>query len=169
MAQKQVTGDDAIQDMLPLLDQELSRLPDKYRVPIILCDLEGKTRKAAAQQLDVPEKTLSTRLDRARAMLAKRLARHGKTLSGSAVALAVTQNMASASVPPSLVSSTVKSASLIVAGKTGAAAAISAKVAALTEGVVKTMLLTKLKAMVAVVMVAGVSASRRSLFCVGDR
>ncbi len=154
MAQKQVTADDAIRDMLPLLDKELSRLPDKYRVPIILCDLEGKTRKNAAQQLGLPEATLSMRLDRARVMLGNRLARHGKTLSGSAVALAVTQSMASASVPHSLVASTVKSVSLIVAGKTGVAAAISAKVAALTEGVVRTMLLTKLKVLAVVLCVA---------------
>ena len=156
MAQKQVGADDGIQGMLPFLDQELSRLPDKYRVPIILCDLEGKTRKAAAELLNLPAKTFSSRLDRGRVMLAKRLARHGTTLSCSAMALAVSQNMASASVPPSLVASTVKSASLVVAGKTGGAAAISAKVAALTEGVVKTMLLTKLKAIVAVLMVFAV-------------
>src|SRR5579863_8539564 len=95
MAQTQVAGDEAIEKMLPLLDQELSRLPDKYRVPIILCDLEGKTRRAAAQQLDLGEKTFSTRLDRARVMLAKRLARHGTILSSSALALAISQNMAS--------------------------------------------------------------------------
>jgi RNA polymerase sigma factor (sigma-70 family) len=158
MAQKQITTDGAIQDLLPLLDQELSRLPDKYRVPIILCDLEGKTRKKAAQQLRLPESTLSMRLDRARAMLAKRLARHGKVFSGGALALAVSQSMASPSVPPSLVSSTVKIGALVVAGKTGAAAAISAKVAALTEGVVKTMLLTKLKTMAAGVALLGVIA-----------
>jgi len=158
MAQKQVTRDDAIQDMLPLLDQELSRLPDKYRVPIILCDLEGKTRKKAAEQLGLPEETLSTRLARARAMLAKRLARHGTTLSGTAVALAVSQNMASASVPPSLVSSTVKIGALVVAGKTGVAGVISAKVLALTEGVVRMMLLTKLKTMVAVMVLVGMGA-----------
>jgi len=159
MAPKQVTQDEAMQEMLPLLDQELSRLPDKYRVPIILCDLEGKTKRVAAQQLNLPERTLSTRLARARVMLAKRLARHGTTLSGSAVALALSQNMTSASVPPMLVSATVKIGALVVAGKTGAAGAISAKVAALTEGVVKGMLLTKLKTMIAVVLiVVGVGA-----------
>jgi RNA polymerase sigma factor (sigma-70 family) len=157
MARKQVTRDDAIQDMLPLLDQELSRLPDKYRVPIILCDLEGKTRKKAAQQLGLPEATLSMRLDRARAMLAKKLARHGTTLSGGAVALAISQNTASA--PHVLVSSTVKIACLVVGGKTEAVAAISAKVITLTEGVVKGMLLTKLKTMVAVLVVVAVLGS----------
>src|SRR5262249_53173666 len=50
----------------PLLDQELSRLPDKYRVAIVLCDLEGKTRKEAARHLNIPEGTLSTRLMTAR-------------------------------------------------------------------------------------------------------
>jgi len=155
MAQKQVTRDDAIQDMLPLLDQELTRLPDKYRVPIILCDLQGKTRKKAAEQLGLPEETFSTRLTRARAMLAKRLARHGTAISGTAVALAVSQNMASASVPPSLVASTVKIGALVVAGKTGVAGVMSAKVAALAEGVVRMMLLTKLKTMVALVVMVG--------------
>jgi len=159
MSRKQITGDDAIQDMLPLLDQELSRLPDKYRAPIILCDLEGKTTKKAALDLDVPERTLATRLTRARAMLAKRLARHGTAISGTAVALAVSQSMASASVPPSLVAATVKIGALVMVGKTGVAGVISAKVFALTEGVVKTMLLTKLKTMVAVtVVVLGVGA-----------
>jgi RNA polymerase sigma factor (sigma-70 family) len=163
MPQKQVAREDAIQDMLPLLDQELTRLPDKYRVPIILCDLEGKTRKAAAKQLAVPEKTLSTRLERARTMLAKRLSRHGPAPSGSAVAIAVSQNMASASVPPSLVSSTVKIGALVVAGKIGPAAAISAKVAALTDGVVKGMFLTKLKTMAAVLVVVGTVGSGSTL------
>src|SRR5207249_516455 len=46
-------------DVQPLLDQELSRLSDKYRVPIILCDLEGKTRKAAAEELGLPEGTVA--------------------------------------------------------------------------------------------------------------
>src|ERR1022692_2856740 len=60
-------------DLQALLDQELNRLPEKYRVPIILCDLEGKTRKDAALQLGCPEGSLSSRLSRARVMLAKRL------------------------------------------------------------------------------------------------
>jgi RNA polymerase sigma factor (sigma-70 family) len=152
MVQKHVTGEEAIQEMLPILDQELSRLAHKYRVPIILCDLEGKTRRAAAQQLNLPEKTLSTRLDRARVMLAKRLARHGTTLSGSAVAMPVSQNMGWPSVPHSLVSSTVKIGTLAAAGKSAAAGAISAKVAALTEGVMKSMLLTKLKTVTVVLV-----------------
>src|SRR5262249_55553423 len=60
-------------DLQPLLEKELSRLPDKYRVAIVLCDLEGKTRKEASRQLGVPEGTLAARLARGRGMLAKRL------------------------------------------------------------------------------------------------
>src|SRR5262245_31449848 len=63
-----------------LLDQELACLPDKYRIAIVLCDLEGKTGKEAARQLKIPEGTLASRLRTARVMLAKRLARRGVTL-----------------------------------------------------------------------------------------
>src|SRR6266498_2094287 len=64
-------------DVRPLLDEELSRLPDKYRIPIVLCDLEGETRREAARQLGWPEGTLSTRLRAGRHLLAKALARRG--------------------------------------------------------------------------------------------
>src|SRR5262245_43146638 len=82
MPQPAVTEQDLWHDLQPLLDQELTRLPDKYRVAIVLCDLEGKTRKEAARQLGVPEGTLAARVARGRVMLAKRLARHGLAVSG---------------------------------------------------------------------------------------
>jgi hypothetical protein len=137
-------------DLQPLLDQELSRLPDKYRVPLVLCDLEGKTRKEVAGQLKIPEGTLSSRLTTARRMLAKRLARHGLAVSGGALAVALSQKAALGCVPTSVVSSTIKAASLFAAGD-ATAGIISVKVAALTQGVLKTMFVTKLK-MVTVVL-----------------
>jgi uncharacterized protein (TIGR03067 family) len=146
-------------DLQPLLDQELSRLPDKYRVAIVLCDLEGKTRKDAARQLAVPEGTLAARLARGRVMLAKRLVRHGLAVSGGALAAVLAQYAASASVPISVVLSTIKVAGLFEAGKAAAKGVISIKVTTLTEGVLKTMSLTKLKiamkVLVAAALVAG--------------
>ncbi len=149
-------------DLLPLLDQELGRLPDKYRMAIVLCDLEGKSYKDAARQLGCPEGTLAARLARGRTMLAKRLARHGQTVTGTALVMVLAQS-ASADVPASVVSSTINAASLFAVGQTAATGAISAKVAVLTEGVLRTMLLTKLKIAMAVVLgaaVAGVGIGR---------
>jgi RNA polymerase sigma factor (sigma-70 family) len=146
-------------DVRTLLDQELSRLPDCYRAVIVLCDLEDRTRKEVARQLGVPEGTVAGRLARARAMLAKRLARRGVTLSAQALAVVLAQNVASASVSISLVSSTIQAATLVTVGQTAATGAISVKVAALTDGVLKVMLLSKLKAMIAVVLVLGFLAT----------
>jgi RNA polymerase sigma factor (sigma-70 family) len=146
-------------DLQPVLDQEVSRLPDKYRAVVVLCDLAGKTRREAARQLGVPEGTVAGQLARARKMLAKRLARRGLQLSGAAVALVLSQNVASAVVPISVVSNTIQAATVFAAGQGAANGAISAPVAALTQGVLKTMLWSKLK--VATVVLAGVLA------CVG--
>jgi uncharacterized protein (TIGR03067 family) len=135
-----------------LLDDELSRLPESYRAVIVLCELEGRSRKEAAHQLGVPEGTVAGRLARARVMLAKRLMQRGVTLSGGALAAILAQEVASAGVPASVVLRTVKVASLLAAGQ--AAGAISVEVAALTEGVLKAMFLSKLKVVVGVLLVA---------------
>jgi len=144
-------------DLQPLLDEELSHLPDKYRSVIVLCNLEGKTRKEAVRQLGVPEGTVAGWLARARTMLAKRLAQRGVTLSGGSLAMVLSQKVASAGVPTSVVSSTIKAASLFAAGQAAAAGAISVKVAALTEGMLKSMLLTKRKIATAVLLVMAVA------------
>jgi RNA polymerase sigma factor (sigma-70 family) len=144
MPEPAVAEQDIGRDWQPLLDEELSRLPDKYRAVIVLCDLEGKTRREAATQLRVPEGTIASRVATARKMLAKQLAHRGVVLSGGALAVLLSQQAASAGVPSSLVSSTIKAVTLVAAGTT-ASAAISVQVVALTEGVLKTMFFAKLK------------------------
>jgi RNA polymerase sigma factor (sigma-70 family) len=141
-------------DLEPLLDEELSRLPDAYREAIVLSDLEGKTRREVARQLDLPEGTVGSRLARARALLAKRLARHGLAVSAGVWAAVSSQKAASASVPGSLVSSTIKAATLVAAGQAAGLRGIPVQIAALTEGVLKAMLLKKIKAGFVTVFVA---------------
>jgi RNA polymerase sigma factor (sigma-70 family) len=150
-------------EVQPLLDQELSRLPDKYRAVIVLSDLEGKTRKEVAQQLKLHDGTVASRLATARAMLAKRLARRGVVLSGGALAAVLAQNAASARVPLPVASITIKAASLFAAGQATVAGGISLTAVALAEGVLKTMLWTKLKMVCAVLAVAILSAGAAAL------
>jgi hypothetical protein len=137
---------EAVRDeLLPLLDAALERLPKKYRVPVVLCELEGRPRKEVARQLGLPEGTLSSRLAAARQMLAGRLSRQGIPVSAVALTAVFSQTTATAWVSSSLISSTVKAATLTAAGQAVTAGVISARVAALTEGVLKAMLLTNLR------------------------
>jgi hypothetical protein len=169
LAEPEMIPQDQWSDLQPLLDQELSCLPDKYRVAIVLCDLEGKTRKQAARQLRLPEGTVAARLARGRVMLAKRLSRRGLGISAGALAVVLFQNGASAGVPASVVSGTLQAASLVAAGHAVAAGLISTKVAVLTEGVIKTMLLAKLKLATALFLVVAVGGAGSLLYQAGVR
>jgi RNA polymerase sigma factor (sigma-70 family) len=158
MPDTEAVQQDQWSDVQPLLDQELSRLPDNYRAVIVLCDLEGRTRKEAARQLGVPEGTVAGRLARARALLAKRLA-----LSGGALAAVFAQNVGLASVPDSVVLSTIRAASLFAVGQV-AAGPVSVKAVALTQGVLKTMMMSKLKAVIVVALLAAVALGGGVIF-----
>ena len=141
------------QEIAPLLDRELNRLPDTYRAAVICCDLQGCTRAEAARQLGWPEGTLKVRLMRARSLLSKRLTRQGVALSAGTLAVVLSQKAASAAVPAALLSSTAKAAGA-VAATSGISTSAGAKTAALVKGVAKSFFLGK-TAVAAVAAVAG--------------
>jgi hypothetical protein len=129
-------------DLQALVDQEVSRLPNVYRAVVILCDLEGKTRKEAAWQLGLPDGTVASRLARARSLLAKRLVRQGFASASAGVASA---QRGLACVPPSVLSSTISGVTLVAATNAVPTGAIPPTVAALTNGVMRAMLMRRLK------------------------
>src|ERR1043166_9699237 len=169
---KQESAREAWSQVQSVVDAELSRLPDKYRVPIILCDLEGKTIKEAMHHLGWPQGTVASRLTRGRALLAKRLTKHGVMLSAGMLAGALMQGAASASVPAALTATTVHAAALFAVGKTASATGVSAAALALTDGMLKTMLLCKLKvavAALAVVAMVTTSVGGIAYYCINQQ
>jgi RNA polymerase sigma factor (sigma-70 family) len=142
-----------LQEAHEILHRELARLADKFRAPLVLCYLEGLTRDEATQRLGWTLSTLKSRLEQARERLQARLAWRGPALSGALVAVLLGDATASATVPPVVLQSTVKAATKVAAG--GAAApVVSAGAAALTEGEIQAMFLTKLKTAAGVLLVA---------------
>jgi RNA polymerase sigma factor (sigma-70 family) len=147
-------------DMELVLDEELNKLPAKYRLPVVLCELEGRTRKEVARQLKLPEGTLSSRLATGRRMLARRLTRRGIALSAGAMAVELSQGASAACLPKTLIFSTMQAVSALTTAST-LAGVVSAPVAALAEGVLKSMMLTKLKTTAAIFVLlafAGIGA-----------
>jgi RNA polymerase sigma factor (sigma-70 family) len=152
MPEPEMRRRDAWHDVQGLLDQELSHLPDKYRVAIVLCDLEGRSRKETARQLGVPEGTLAGRLRRGRALLARRLARHGIVLSTAALAALLAHGTATASLPASVMAAALRTVASCVADG-AASGAVSATVLGVADSVTRAMLakvLLKTTALVAV-------------------
>jgi RNA polymerase sigma factor (sigma-70 family) len=147
-------------ELAELLDRELRRLPARYRTPVILCDFEGRTHKEAAGQLGWPIGTVSSRLSRARSMLARRLSRQGVSLTVSSLAVLMAEESASASMPTGLIGFTVRAASLIAAGGTATATAgvVPAGLVTLMEEVMKMMVLSKIKVAAAMLTVASAVA-----------
>jgi RNA polymerase sigma factor (sigma-70 family) len=139
-----------LQDLLARLDDALSRLPAKYRAPVVLCHLEEKSIQEAARQLGCPPGTVASRLARAREMLGKRLAGRGAPAQGAALTSALAHGAAPA-VPASLNASTLQAAA--AAGQALTAGLISPNVAALTETVVQSLGLAK-KAVAAALLTA---------------
>jgi RNA polymerase sigma factor (sigma-70 family) len=156
-------------DWQPVLHEEVSRLPEKYRVPVVLCYFQGQTNEDAARGLGWPVGTVKGRLARARDLLRSRLVRRGLTLQAAGCATALAQNGASAAVPGPLLHATLTAALRYAGGQALTAGIVSARAAALAEGALTTTTGTRLTVTLAsVVVFVGISAGTLIAFR-GDR
>jgi RNA polymerase sigma factor (sigma-70 family) len=145
--------DPAGRELEQVIDDELQRLPEKYRAPILLCCLQGRTQHEAARQLGWTVGTVRGRMWRGRDLLKARLQRRGLTISATLSAAWLEQSTAAAATPAGLAAATIEAGIHFTAGPV-AAGLISAQVLTLTDGVLKAMFLTKVKTFVSLLFVA---------------
>jgi RNA polymerase sigma factor (sigma-70 family) len=134
------------------LDEELANLPERYRAPLLLCYLEGKTQDEAARHLHWSLGTFRRRLDRARELLRTRLARRGLTLSAALFATALAENVAGAAVPAALADEAVRTGLAVGAGQVLGASPTPA--AALAAGALRALAAARLKRVVFLIVLA---------------
>jgi RNA polymerase sigma factor (sigma-70 family) len=150
--------DDVVwRDLRPVLDEEVSRLPARYRVPLVLRYLGGRTNEEVAAELGCPLGTVVSRLGRARERLRERLTRRGLTLSAGGLAAALAENAAPAAVRAVRIAATARAAVLLAAGE-GAAGVVSGRVVVLAEAVLRSMAVTSPRLVMASVLVASLFA-----------
>jgi RNA polymerase sigma factor (sigma-70 family) len=156
MSQSSPVDEVALRDWRPVIHEEVDRLPEKYRVGVVLCYLEGKTHEEAARQLGWPLGTVKGRLARARDLLRTRLARRGLALSVPAFAVALTQKGASAAVPVTLLGHTLRAAVPFAGGGSIPTGVVSVQALALAKAALQTMTATKLLHLFVWILAVGV-------------
>jgi len=137
----------ASQELLPILDAELQRLPEKYRAPLILCYLQNKTHEEAARELGWPRGSLAKRLTRACEFLRERLAGRGIGFSTALLA-----GLASEPASASLTTSTARAARTFVLERATITGLVSTEAAALAQDMVRTLDLAKVKTLSCVLL-----------------
>ncbi|HYT94613.1 MAG TPA: sigma-70 family RNA polymerase sigma factor, partial [Gemmataceae bacterium] len=134
-------------ELLSVLDEELQRLPERYRAPLVQCYLQGATCDEAARSIGWPLRTLKRRLEQGRNRLRTRLANRGLALSAALLAAGLTHG-ATVSLPARLIDMTARAA-------IQAAGVASASAVTLAQGVLSAMLTARLKLVAAVLLLAG--------------
>jgi RNA polymerase sigma factor (sigma-70 family) len=145
-------------DLRSVLDEEVNRLPEKFRLPVVLCHLEGRTLDEAARQLRWTVGMVRGRLSRGRERLRGRLARRGLGPSAATLGALFSAEATAAGPSRALVDSTIRAAVATAAGRT-AAGLVSAATLALTERTIRIMFLTKLRTAAGLVLAAGLIAT----------
>jgi RNA polymerase sigma factor (sigma-70 family) len=146
-------------DYGPAVQQEVERLPEKYRAVVLLCYWEGLTHEQAADRLVCPLGTVRSRAARARKLLHRRLSRRGlESLAGLAAVWdsPAAEAARTTAVPSSLIGSTVQAAAHVRAGRS-MIDVVSPAVAALFREVTRSMFMTKLKVSLAIAVLMGTS------------
>lgn len=138
--------DTAADELVRAIHEEVGRLPDRYRGPLVLCCLQGESYIEAARQLDLPVGTLKSRLARGRDRLKDRLTRRGLAPTGAVVGAFLAADTSRGAVQAPLIESTTQAAIRVAASPTATLARlVPASIATMTEGVLSAMLWTKLK------------------------
>lgn len=161
-------GDDRI-DLVPLLHEEVGRLPSRYREPVVLCFFEGLTHEEAADQLGWPVGTVKSRLARGKARLRARLTQRGFAPTAGLVGVLSAHAAASAAVPAALAEATVRIAPRFSAGEAFAVGRVSDSVELLAKGTLKAMLWTRWKIAATFVLSVGVLGAGVGVLVGGER
>ncbi|SIO60900.1 RNA polymerase sigma-70 factor, ECF subfamily [Singulisphaera sp. GP187] len=150
-------GGPAPDDQWRVIQEEIDRLPDHYRIPILLCDVENRTYEETARHLGCPIGTVKSRLARGRERLRERLARRGLSPASGLVGVGLLAEPAKAMVPVVLIENTCRAAVWTVTAK-GTGGPVSTSVVALVNGVSRTMAMTNLCKVPSAGLVLGVVA-----------
>jgi RNA polymerase sigma factor (sigma-70 family) len=146
-----------LRDLRSVLDEEIDRLPQRYRQPFIVCYLQGRTNAEAARLMGCSRGTVATLLARARERLRRRLTQRGLVPTAGLLAALLAQELEAASLSCVLALSTARAATLFIAGT------VSTHAAFLAKGVAKMMLVKKLSFVAAALVVVGLACGGAGL------